>query len=110
MGSEMCIRDRPFSFPGTMIRDGSLSPTRTERSSAMAIERLIGILTGFELPAFVRDHVNVVTQKRVRIRISHAFVLANGFQVPGIRLVARWQVDGGQSRRVVHGCLLIHYK
>lgn len=76
----------------------------------MAIERLIGILTGFELPAFVRDHVNVVTQKRVRIRISHAFVLANGFQVPGIRLVARWQVDGGQSRRVVHGYLLIHYK
>jgi len=31
---------------------------------------LIDILMGFGLPAFLRDHVYVVTQKRVRIRVS----------------------------------------
>jgi len=76
----------------------------------MAIERLIGILTGFGLPAFVREHVNVVTQKRVRIRNSLTFVQADWLQLPGIRLVAGWRAYGGQPGGIVHGCLLIHYQ
>ena len=108
------------------MRDGSLSASRTERSPSEAIERLIDILVGFGLPAFVRDRVYVVTQKRVRIRdcvsavvfiavgsrdpCQQRFLQARCSALPGIRRLAGWQAHGGQPSRVVHGWLLIHYK
>ncbi|SCU74599.1 hypothetical protein CNECB9_1910007 [Cupriavidus necator] len=83
---------RLFSLPGTMMREGSASRSRTLRSPVVAGERLMGIFACFGLPAFVLEAAKVVTQKQVRKAFA---LLALFFARPGIsRLVAWWRTVG----------------